>query len=110
MGDYRPISLLPAISKLFERVLFNQIYGVLKKNNLYQAYASQCGFRDKHSTELAAAGVIDRVIKKMDSNEIPIRVNIQFKGHLVSFGYFERIYVLCGSDFFKYFLMQHAMC
>ena len=28
------------------------------------------------------------------------RVNIQFKGHLVSFGYSERIYELCGSNFF----------
>ena len=28
------------------------------------------------------------------------RVNIQFKGHLVSFGYSERIYALCGSEFF----------
>ena len=26
LGNYRPISLLPAISKLFERVLFNQIH------------------------------------------------------------------------------------
>ena len=26
-------------------------------------------------------------------------VNIQFKGHLVSFGYSERIYALCGSEF-----------
>ena len=28
------------------------------------------------------------------------RVNIQFKGHLVSFGYSELIYALCGSEIF----------
>ena len=28
------------------------------------------------------------------------RVNIQFKGHLLSFGYSERVYALCGSEFF----------
>ena len=27
-------------------------------------------------------------------------VNIQFRGHLVSFGYSERIYALCRSEFF----------
>ena len=27
-------------------------------------------------------------------------MNIQFKGHLVSFGYSERIYELIGSEFF----------
>ena len=31
--------------------------------------------------------------------QVYIRVNIQFKGHLVSFGYSERIYALCGSEF-----------
>ena len=72
LGNYRPISLLPAISKLFERVLFNQIHDFFNKNNLY--YCSQYGFRGKHSTALAAAEVIDRVIKKMYSNEIPINV------------------------------------
>ena len=36
----------------------------------------------------------------MLSDSIHIRVNIQFKGHLVSFGYSERIYALCGSEFF----------
>ena len=68
LGNYRPISLLPAIFKLLERVLFNQIHDFFNKNNLY--YCSQYGFREKHSTELAAA----EVIKKMDSNEIPINV------------------------------------
>ena len=57
---------------LFERVLFNQIHDFFNKNNLY--YGSQYGFREKHSTGLAAAEVIDRVIKKMDSNTIPINV------------------------------------
>ena len=72
LGNYRPISLLPEISKLFERVLFNQIHYFVNRNNLY--YGSQYGFREKHSTEIAAAEVIDRVIEKMDSNEIPINV------------------------------------
>ena len=30
----------------------------------------------------------------------PLWVNIQFKGHLVYFDYFERIYELCGSELF----------
>ena len=72
LDNYRPISLLPEISKLFERVFFNQIHDFFNNNNLY--YGSQYGFRKKHLTELAAAEVIDRVILKMDRNEIPINV------------------------------------
>ena len=36
-------------------------------------------------------------------------VNIQFKGHLVSFDYSERIYALCGSEFFKYCPMDNTI-
>ena len=36
-------------------------------------------------------------------------MNIQFKGHFVSFGYSERIYVLCESDFFYYCPMGNTI-
>ena len=42
----------------------------------------------------------DPDIRCVSSNVDSSRVNIQFKGHLVSFGYSERIYALCGSEFF----------
>ena len=38
-----------------------------------------------------------------------IRVNIQFKGHLMSFGFSERIYALCGSEFLKYCAMGNTI-
>ena len=47
--NYRPISLLPVISKVFEKVVFIQLYDYLIKNKLL--YDSQCGFRRLHSTE-----------------------------------------------------------
>ena len=49
-----------------------QIHDFFNKNNLY--HGSQYSFRGKHLTELAAAEVIDRVIKRMDSKEIPLNV------------------------------------
>ena len=45
----RPISVLPVVSKLVERVLFNQVYGYLNDNNLLTE--SQSGFRPMFSTE-----------------------------------------------------------
>ena len=37
-------------------------------------FPNQYGFRPKHSTEYAALELIDRIINKMDLNEIPIYI------------------------------------
>ena len=58
-GNYRPISLLNVISKIYERVIYNQIYAYFTSNNLF--FDSQYGFRKKHSTEDAAIELIDQV-------------------------------------------------
>ena len=33
--NYRPLSILPAISKVFERIVFNQLYGYMHKNAFF---------------------------------------------------------------------------
>ena len=47
-----PISLLSSVSKIFERVIFNQLIQYFDRYKLY--YKSQYGFRKNHSTILAA--------------------------------------------------------
>jgi exonuclease III len=47
--NYRPISLLPSLSKIFEKVAHIQLLSYLDLNKLIYAY--QYGFRPKHSTE-----------------------------------------------------------
>ena len=42
LGNYRPISLLPAFSKIYEKAVFLQLYEYFNKNNLL--YKSQYGF------------------------------------------------------------------
>ena len=46
--NYRPISLLPICAKLFERILFNNIYSYLTSNNLITI--NQSGFKPGDST------------------------------------------------------------
>ena len=68
--NYRPISLLPVISKIFEKIAYSQFFYYLTHNNLL--YDSQHGFRKDHSTETALYELLDRVNNIMDSDMIPL--------------------------------------
>ena len=72
MDNYRPVSLLPVISKVFEKIVFRQVYEYFTKNKLL--YKSQYGFRNNHSTELASLELIDRFSYYMDNGQIPISI------------------------------------
>ncbi|CAB4007916.1 Hypothetical predicted protein [Paramuricea clavata] len=48
LGNYRPISILPVVSKLMERIMYDQMYEYLNQNNLFSKH--QFGFRPYHST------------------------------------------------------------
>ncbi|KAL4121826.1 hypothetical protein QTP88_014259 [Uroleucon formosanum] len=47
-SSYRPISLLPFFSKLFEKLILTRIYPIIKKKKLIPD--TQFGFREHHST------------------------------------------------------------
>ena len=72
--NYRPISLLPIVSKIFERVVHKQLSLYLSENKLL--FKSQHGFRQNHSTETATLELVDKVMKHLDNNETPISIFI----------------------------------
>ena len=78
LNNYRPISLLPTISKVYEKVVQEQLTEFLNVNKLL--YNSQCGFRKAHSTETATLERIDTVLpvhillQALDKKEIPISI------------------------------------
>jgi len=47
-NNYRPISLLPAFSKLLEKVMYNRMLSFINKYNIL--YKHQYGFRNNHAT------------------------------------------------------------
>ena len=65
LNNYRQISLLPTISKVFERVIYSQLYAYFNDNNLMSE--QQYGFRAQHSTELASVKLVDHIIKQKDN-------------------------------------------
>ena len=72
LNNYRPISLLPVISKVIEKIISNQLRSYFESKKLF--YENQYGFRSDHSTEYATLELIDRIISKMDNDEIPFSV------------------------------------
>ena len=74
ISNYRPISLLPSLSEIFEHIIFRQLFDYMTDNNLFAI--EQYGFRSGHSTELAALHLIDYLTKQMDVGEIPINIYI----------------------------------
>ena len=57
--NYRTISLLPTLSKVFERVSYNQLCTYFDHNHLLSE--QQYRFRVNHSTELAAIKLVDYI-------------------------------------------------
>ena len=47
LNNYRPISVTPIVSKVFERIIYNHLYGYLTQNDLLSSH--QSGFRSLHS-------------------------------------------------------------
>ena len=74
LSNYRPISLLPTISKIFERIIYNQLYQYFNDNELLAE--QQYGFRAQHSTEYAAIKLFDHISKEMDSGNTPTALYI----------------------------------
>ena len=61
-SNYRPVSLLPAISKVFERILYNQINEYF--DNKLSKYL--CGFRSGFSTQYCLLVMIEKWRKSLD--------------------------------------------
>ena len=72
VGNFRPIALLPILSKILEKVISMQLMEHLETNNLLST--SQHGFRSKLSTETALLKVTDAIYDNIDKNLITLTI------------------------------------
>jgi len=59
-NDYKPISIPPTLSKVFEKVIYNRLSSFVTSNCILSP--QQYGFRTSHSTALAIAAIYDDII------------------------------------------------
>ena len=72
LKNYRPISNLPFVSKILEKVESSRIEEHLTVNNLHEEHQSTC--RKFHSTETALIKVQNDILQSLDQNEIAVLV------------------------------------
>ena len=76
VNNYRPISVLPVLTKVIERHVHDSLYSYLCVNNLI--YSKQSGFRKRHSTETALIRIIDELLFNLDSDRVSGMILIDY--------------------------------
>jgi len=74
-GNYRPISIIPALSKLFEIIVNDQIRSYFNCYNLFTV--SQFGFRKGSNPTLAVAKFIDQILKNEQDISIGVFIDVK---------------------------------
>ena len=77
LDNYRPISLLPVISKILERIVYNFMVEHLEKNQVL--FPKQFGFRRRHSTSDAALSLVWDILEAFDKNLMVLGIFIDLR-------------------------------
>ena len=77
LNNYRPISIVPIVAKVFERIIYDQVYGYLAENNLISS--QQSGFRSLHSTVTALLEATNNWAFNIDNGSVNAVVFLDLK-------------------------------
>jgi hypothetical protein len=72
ISNFRPISILPYFSKLFEKIMYDRLLSHINHINLL--YPLQHGFQTGHSTSMSLLDMQDKISKAIDNNEFSIGI------------------------------------
>ena len=76
--NYRPVSLLPTLSKIMEKVVHKPLDNYMTKNELFNS--SKYVFRENHSTEFSTIEILDKIANQID--KIPFLSSLTYHTHL----------------------------
>ena len=77
LNNYRPISVISIVAKVFERIVYDQLYAYLNEYNIICKY--QSGFRSVHSTVTALLEATDTWAYNIDCKKINAVVFLDLK-------------------------------
>jgi hypothetical protein len=70
--NYRPVSILSVISKIFERVMHTRLSKYINDNNILHKF--QFGFREGYNTSLASVALVDKINSTVHNNEFVLQL------------------------------------
>ena len=75
-GNYRPISLLPSLAKVFERIIYNRM---INSEHFELLNANQFGFRSKFNTVDAAPRLVEEIrnMKNLKKDPLMLLLDLQ---------------------------------
>ena len=115
MNDFRPISLLPILSKIFEKIIAKKMMKFMNKNNILTD--SQFGFRTNNSTELAVTSIYDKLLQNLDDKKVTCSIFLDLKKAFDSVDHCIILKKLCHYGFrgnillfFEDYLKNRKIC
>ena len=76
VSNYRPVSVLPIISKIFEKLMQTRLVSYLEKNKII--YENQFGFQKNKSTSLAVLDMYSKIIEAIEQKKYMCNVFLDF--------------------------------
>ena len=116
LANFRPISKLPLISKILEKVVHTQLKSHLDEHDIHEVF--QSGFKTLHSTESALIRVFNDILLANDLGDYVILVLLDLSAafdtvdHNILIARLQHLVGICGSalDWFKSYLSDRTMC
>ena len=87
VSNYRPISLLPVFGKIFERIIFNNLFNYMNNNSFFNV--NQSGFRPGDSCIHQLISITHDIFKNFDSNPTQ-----EVRGLFLDI--FQKLLIVCG--------------
>ena len=76
-SNYRPISILPCLSKVLEKLFYSRLFDFLVKFNILNHH--QYGFRQHYSTYMAILELVNNIYQGFENNEYTIGIFVDLK-------------------------------
>ena len=111
--NYRPISLLSNINKIYEKLIHKRLYSFFEEQNII--FKNQFGFRKNHSTVHALIDLTEDIRKTIDSNKFACGIFVDLQkafdtvDHNIILKKLEH-YGIRGiaNDWFKFYLSDRS--